>query len=156
MNKQTAFTLLVRYVKFAACTLAGTAVDMFVLWLCSDILLPKTYWAEYLLAPFLSFECAVLTNFTIAYFFVWQDRISHISTLSFLRHFGGYNLSCVSAFLVKMAILLLLESVFHWHVLLCNIVALCFSGLLNFFLNERVVFSKKRLPKPKELEKPEE
>ena len=156
MNKQTAFTLLVRYVKFAASTLAGTAVDMFVLWLCSDILLPKTYWAEYLLAPFLSFECAVLTNFTIAYFFVWQDRISHVSALSFVRHFGGYNLSCVSAFLVKMAILLLLESVFHWHVLLCNIVALCFSGLLNFFLNERVVFSKKRLPKPKEPEKPEE
>lgn len=150
MSKQSILALCIRYIKFAASTLAGTAVDMFVLWLCSDVILPKTYWAEYLLAPFLSFECAVLTNFTIAYFFVWKDRISHVSQRSYWRHFGGYNLSCVSAFLLKMAILLLWERAFHWDVLLCNIVALCFSGLLNFFLNERVVFSKKRLPKPQE------
>ena len=150
MSKQSILALCIRYIKFAASTLAGTAVDMFVLWLCSDVILPKTYWAEYLLAPFLSFECAVLTNFTIAYFFVWKDRISHVSQRSYWRHFGGYNLSCVSAFLLKMAILLLWERAFHWDVLLCNIVALCFSGLLNFFLNEQVVFSKKRLPKPQE------
>lgn len=147
MEKNTVRSLLLRYIKFAASTLAGTAVDMLVLWLCSHVLLPENYWAEYLLSPFLSFECAVLTNFTIAYFFVWKDRISQISLRSFLRHFTGYNLSCVSAFLIKMSILLVLEWAFHWDVLLCNIVALCFSGLLNFFMNEQVVFSKKRMPK---------
>ena len=136
MEKSTVRSLLLRYIKFAASTLAGTAVDMLVLWLCSHVLLPENYWAEYLLSPFLSFECAVLTNFTIAYFFVWKDRISQISLRSFLRHF-----------LIKMSILLVLERAFHWDVLLCNIVALCFSGLLNFFMNEQVVFSKKRMPK---------
>lgn len=34
---------ILRYLKFAASTLAGTAVDMLVLWLCSDVLLPDTY-----------------------------------------------------------------------------------------------------------------
>ena len=152
MNKQSVLSLLLRYIKFAASTLAGTAVDLFVLWLCADVILPKTYWAEYLLAPVLSFECAVLTNFTIAYFFVWKDRISKVSFRSYWRHFGGYNISCVSAFLLKMVILLLIERIFHWDVIWCNIVALCFSGLLNFFLNERVVFSKKRLPKQEDQE----
>ena len=156
MSKQSILALAVRYIKFAASTLAGTAVDMFVLWLCSDVILPKAYWAEYLLAPFLSFECAVLTNFTIAYFFVWKDRISKISMRSYWRHFGGYNLSCVSAFLLKMMILLLIERAFHWDVLWCNILALCFSGLLNFFLNERVVFSKKRLSQSKDNEHEQE
>ena len=147
MKKQTFWSLVVRYLKFAASTLAGTAVDMLVLWLFSDAVLPRIYWAEYLLAPAISFEFAVLTNFTIAYFVVWKDRVSHVSIVSFLRHLGGYNLSCISAFLIKMSILLLLERAFHWDVLLCNIVALCFSGLLNFFMYERVIFSQKRMPK---------
>lgn len=155
MNKQTFWALCVRYIKFAASTLAGTAVDMLVLWLCAHYLLDGSYWREYILSPFLSFECAVLTNFTIAYFAVWRDRVSQFSGRSFLRHYGGYNLSCTGAFLFKMVILLLLERVFHWDVLICNIVALCFSGLLNFFLNERVVFAKKRMPSKPEDEKKE-
>ena len=148
MNKSSLLHLGIRYIKFAVSTLAGTAVDMLVLWLCAHYLLDGSYWREYILSPFISFECAVLTNFTIAYFAVWRDRVSHFSFRSFLRHYGGYNLSCTGSFLVKLLILLLLERVFHWDVLICNIVALCFSGLLNFFLNERVVFSKKRMPKP--------
>ena len=156
MNKQTFWALCVRYIKFAASTLAGTAVDMLVLWLCAHYLLDGSYWREYILSPFLSFECAVFTNFTIAYFAVWRDRVSNYSMRSFLRHYGGYNLSCTGSFLFKMVILLLLERVFHWDVLICNIVALCFSGLLNFFLNERVVFSKKRMPHEETDDKKEE
>lgn len=143
MNKQSFRTICVRYLKFAASTIAGTIVDMAVLWLCAHILLPNTYLAEYWLSPLISFECAVLTNFVIAYFFVWNDRLSEISLRSFIRHFGGYNLSCVGAFLVKMVILLLLEHIFHWDVLLCNIIALCFSGLINFAINECIIFAKK-------------
>lgn len=134
--------LVQRYLKFLASTLAGTAVDMLVLWLCADVLLPATYGMRYILAPCLSFECAVVTNFTLAFFFVWYDRVSRVSLCSYFRHLVGYNLSCIGAFLVKMAILLLLARIFQWHVLLCNVVALCFSGLINFLMNERVVFAR--------------
>ena len=42
-----------------------------------------------------------------------------------------------------MGILLLIEKIFHWDVLICNLLALCVSGLLNFALNEWVVFGKR-------------
>lgn len=144
MNRKKIFYIGYRYIKFAASTLAGTAVDMLVLWVFAHYLLDGSYWREYILSPFISFECAVLTNFTIAYFGVWRDRISAPSFRSFMRHYAGYNLSCTGTFLVKLGLLLLLEQLFGWDVLWCNIVALCFSGLLNFTLNEKVVFRLKK------------
>ena len=142
MNRADLKLHALRYLKFVLSTLAGTAVDMLVLWLCSEVLLPATYGMKYILAPCISFECAVITNYSLAYFYVWKDRISQVSQRSYISHLVGYNLSCISAFLIKMAILLLLERLFHWHVLLCNIVALCFSGLINFLMNEKVIFAK--------------
>ena len=141
MSKSKVIELTLRYLRFAASTLAGTAVDMLVLWLCSDYLFKGNYWGEYLLSPFISFECAVLVNFTIAYFAVWKDRVSAYTFRSFCRHYAGYNLSCTGTFLLKMCVLLLIERFSGgWDVLICNILALCISGILNFVLNETVVF----------------
>ena len=39
---------------------------------------------------------------------------------------------------------LLLERLFSWDVLWCNLTAMCFSGLINFTLNEKVVFRLKK------------
>lgn len=137
--------IIIRYLKFAASTLAGTAVDMLVLWLCSHYLFKGHYWGEYLLSPFISFECAVLTNFVLAYFSVWRDRVSAHTFRSFFRHYAGYNLSCTSTFLIKMGALLLIERFSGgWDVLICNILALSVSGIVNFVLNEHVIFKKKK------------
>ncbi|MBO6306805.1 MAG: GtrA family protein [Paludibacteraceae bacterium] len=134
----------IRYLRFAASTLAGTAVDMLVLWLCSRYLFKGHYWGEYLLSPFISFECAVLTNFVLAYYSVWKDRVSVYDVRSFFRHYAGYNLFSSSTFLVKMGVLLLIERFSGgWDVLVCNLLALCVSGFVNFVLNEHVVFRKK-------------
>ena len=135
----------IRYLRFAASTLAGTAVDMVVLWVCSHYLFKGYYWGEYLLSPFISFECAVLVNFALAYFAVWKDRISARNLRSFFRHYAGYNLSCTGTFLLKMVVLLFIErSSGGWDVLICNILALCVSGILNFALNEMLVFKRKK------------
>ncbi len=134
---------IVRLVSFSASTLVGTAVDMLVLWLLSDFAL-TTYMGEYLLSPLISFECAVLANFVVAYFVVWRDRVKKRSLKSFLRHFAGYNLSCVGGFVIKMCFLLLVEHLFAWDVLWCNLTALMFSGLFNFAMNEWVVFRPKK------------
>ena len=64
--------------------------------------------------------------------------------ISFLRHFAGYGISSLGGFLVKMGLLLLIEKIFHWDVLICNLLALCFSGLVNFAMNEWVVFGKRK------------
>jgi putative flippase GtrA len=54
-----------------------------------------------------------------------------------------YNASATATFIVKLGILLLFEVVFGWHVVFCNLAALCISGLLNFSMGEWVVFRKK-------------
>ena len=135
----------IRYLRFLLSTLAGTAIDMLVLWLCSDYLFKGYYWGEYLLSPFISFECAVLVNFALAYFAVWKDRISARNLRSFLHHYAGYNLSCTGTFLLKIVVLLFIErSSGGWDVLICNILALCVSGILNFALNEMLVFKREK------------
>lgn len=145
MSKSKIKELVNRYLRFAASTLAGTVVDMCVLWLCSHYLFKGYYWGEYLLSPFISFECAVLVNFVLAYFAVWKDRISARNLRSFFRHYAGYNLSCTGTFLFKIVVLLFIErSSGGWGVLICNILALCVSGILNFALNEMIVFKRKK------------
>ena len=145
MSRNRLKQIVIRYLRFAFSTLAGTAVDMLVLWLCSDYLFKGHYWGEYLLSPFISFECAVLTNFVLAYYSVWRDRVSAHTFRSFFRHYAGYNLSCTGTFLFKMGALLLIERFSGgWDVLVCNILALCFSGIVNFVLNEHVVFKEKK------------
>lgn len=144
MSKKNVWKTLLRYVEFSLSTLLGTGVDMLVLWVCSDRLLHGSYVGENIVSPFISFEFAVLTNFTVAYFFVWKDRVTQRSVVSFFRHYGGYNLSCTGVFLIKMCFLLLIQYVSKWDVLLCNLLALCVSGLVNFALNEWVIFRKKK------------
>lgn len=132
-----------RLAKFSASTLAGTVVDMVVLWIFKQFVFKGWYYGEYMISPVISFFFALLTNFSLAYFIVWKDRVSKRSLRSFLRHFAGYGLTSTGGFLVKMGIILLIEKIFHWDVLICNLLALCVSGLLNFALNEWVVFGKR-------------
>lgn len=139
------FQQIIRFAAFSASTLVGTAVDTLVLWLCSHYLLQGTYWGENLLSPAISFECAVVANYLVAYFGVWRDRITEHTRSAFWRRFVTYNASCVAGFLVKMVFLLF----FKWllsglDVVWCNLIALCFSGLFNYALNEFLVFRKKK------------
>lgn len=136
-----------RFAEFSASSLLGTAVDTVVLWVFSKWVF-STYAGQYLISPAISFECAALTNFIVAYFLIWKDRISARTRRSFLRHFAGYNISCLGAFLVKMFFLLLIQKLFQWNVVWCNLLALCVSGGLNFILNEKVVFRRKKALPP--------
>jgi putative flippase GtrA len=133
-----------RFAEFSASSLLGTAVDTAILWVFSKWVF-HTYAGQFLISPAISFECAVLTNFIVAYFLIWKDRISARTRRSFLRHFAGYNISCLGAFIVKMIFLLLIQRLFKLNVIWCNLLALCVSGGLNFILNEKVVFRRKNI-----------
>lgn len=134
--------ILLNYIKFAVFTLCGTTVDMLLLWVCSHYLFTD-YFGQYILSPSISFEGAVLTNYVVACHFVWHNRVSGESLKYKVLRFFGYNVSCLSGFAVKMGFLLLLQRLFAWDVLICNIVALVFSGLFNFVIQEFVVFRTK-------------
>lgn len=138
---------LVRYAKFAGTSVVGSIVDTLVLWLLSDLIFTRGYWGEYIISPLISFQCAVAVNYMISYFYVWKDRTrkrSDASIRRFFRLYGAYNLSSSVVFLFRLGALLLIERFFGWDVVICNLVAMCFTGIINFAINNLVIFKKKK------------
>lgn len=131
---------LVRFLKYSGTSLAGTLVDTLVLWILSDLVFTKGYWGEYVVSPAISFQCAVVTNFLISYFYVWKDRKK---TRNPFLTFLYYDLSCTAVFLLRLGFLLLVELIFGWDVVICNLVAMCVTGIINFVMNNRVIFRKR-------------
>ena len=138
---------LIRYAKFAGTSVVGSIVDTLVLWLLSDLIFTRGYWGEYIIPPLISFQCAVAVNYMISYFYVWKDRTrkrSDASVRRFFRLYGAYNLSSSVVFLFRLGALLLIERFFGWDVVICNLVAMCFTGIINFAINNLVIFKKKK------------
>ena len=138
---------LIRYAKFAGTSVVGSIVDTLVLWLLSDLIFTRGYWGEYIISPLISFQCAVTVNYMISYFYVWKDRTrkrSDASIRRFFRLYGAYNLSSSVVFLFRLGALLLIERFFGWDVVICNLVAMCFTGIINFAINNLVIFKKKK------------
>ena len=138
---------LIRYAKFAGTSVVGSIVDTLVLWLLSDLIFTRGYWGEYIISPLISFQCAVAVNYMISYFYVWKDRTrkrSDASIRRFFRLYGAYNLSSSVVFLFRLGVLLLIERFFSWDVVICNLVAMCFTGIINFAINNLVIFKKKK------------
>lgn len=135
--------IALRFPKFVLVNVSGTVVDTAVLWLLSSHVF-HSYAGEYVLSPLISFECAVFTNFCLSFFFIWKDRVEDGGLKLFFRKSLFYNLSCTMTFLLKMGFLLLFELLFGWHVVICNLAALCISGIVNFSMGEWVIFRKRR------------
>ena len=138
---------LVRYAKFAGTSAVGSIVDTLVLWLLSDLVFSRAYWGEYIISPLISFQCAVAVNYMISYFYVWKDRTRKrpdASARRFFKLYGAYNLSNSAVFLFRLGILLLIERFTGWDVVICNLVAMCFSGIINFAINNQLIFKKKK------------
>lgn len=131
---------LVRFLKYSGTSLAGTLVDTLVLWILSDLVFTKGYWGEYVVSPAISFQCAVITNFLISYFYVWKDREK---TRNPFLTFLYYDISCTAVFLLRLGFLLLVECIFGWDVVICNLVAMCVTGIINFIMNNQVIFRKR-------------
>lgn len=138
---------LIRYAKFAGTSLIGSVVDTLVLWLMSDLVFTRGYWGEYIISPMISFQCAVAVNYTISYFYVWKDRTRKrpdASVRRFFRLYAVYNLSNSMVFLFRLGVLLLIERFSGWDVVFCNLTAMCFSGIINFTINNLLIFKKKK------------
>lgn len=138
-----AIELLRRFPKFIGANAIGTLVDTIVLWLFSHFLF-ESYIGEYIISPIISFECAVFSNFVFSFFFVWRDRRYRNQRKAFIHKYLIYNISSSAVFLLKMGILLIIEAISGWDVVICNLSALCISGLINFSLGEWVIFRKKK------------
>ena len=128
-----------RIPKYVLVSAAGTVVDTAVLWLVSHHIF-HSFAGEYLLSPFISFECAVLFNFICSFFLIWKDRMDIGNARAFMSRYLLYNLSCTMTFLLKMGLLLFFKFLFGLDVVICNLTALCVSGIVNFVMSDRVIF----------------
>ena len=133
--------LVKRFPKFVGVNAIGTIIDTAVLWLFSHFVFDG-YVGEYVISPVISFECAVVSNYLFSYFGVWRERRS---AGSFVLKYIMYNISSSLVFTMKLGVILLLERLFGWNVVICNLTALCLSGLINFSLSEWVIFRKKQV-----------
>ena len=141
------------FVMFVLTSSAGTVVDLGVHWLLSNFVFKGNYWGSYWIAPTISFELAAMTNFVIAYYFLWKDRVTYHGARSFWRHFAAYNVTTLGAYLIKLVAMQAIHFLFvkmNWmqdssfEPVVCNLLGLCFSGSFNFVMNEFVIFNKKK------------
>jgi putative flippase GtrA len=133
-----------RFFKFSSSTILGTVVDTSVLFVLSEWVF-ASYAGEYLLSPTISFEAAVINNYLFSYFWVWKTRVPRTGA-DFFRRFVLYNLNTALVFAGKLGVLVLINLLTGLHVVLCNLLALLVSGLANFFLQDRVIFSSEGVP----------
>ena len=143
--------LLEKFVMFALTSSVGTIVDLGLHWVLSTYAFRGNYWGSFWIAPTISFEVAAIANFCIAYFFVWKERISQRNARSFFRHLAAYNAACIGAYVLKLLAMQGFHFLFvsvNWlqettiEPVLCNLLALCFSGGFNFVMSEFVIFNK--------------
>ena len=141
-----------KFIVFSLTSVACTVVDLGLHWILSKFAFEGSYWGSFWIAPTISFEVATLTNFFIAYYWVWKERVSKPGSLrSLVRHCIAYNATCVGGYLIKLAAM----QGFHFlcvsqgwfqelsvEPVLCNMLGLCFSGCFNFVMNEFVIFNK--------------
>ena len=145
--------ILLKFAMFSVTSVAGTIVDLVLHWALSAYVFRGNYWGSFWVAPTISFEMSAITNFLIAYFFVWKERISQRTVRSFWRHFAAYNAATIGAFLIKLMAMQGFHFLFvslgwllawSFEPALCNLLGMCFSGVFNFYMSEFVIFNKKK------------
>ncbi len=132
--------MLVKITKFTIRGIAGAVVDTSVLWVLTTFLF-HSYFTTYILAPSISYEVGILFAYIICYFWIWNHRVHH-NRKDFFRRIPAYNIAALVSFGVKMVMLITVERIFHFHVVICNLLALSVSGSINFFASEMIIFKK--------------
>ncbi|MBO4585726.1 MAG: GtrA family protein [Bacteroidales bacterium] len=153
MKERSFKEVLTKLLLFMVTSVAGTTVDLLLHWILSYYVFEGNYWGSYWVAPVISFELSTMTNFVIAYYFVWKERITYRGARSFWRHFGAYNAACCGAFAIKIVLMQGLHFLFvslgwfqeySFEPVLCNFIAMAISGLFSFYMSEFVIFNKKK------------
>lgn len=155
MKAQKEHTGFVRFFIFTMTRNIGTAADCAVLWVLVEYVFDG-YFLENIVSPTISFEIATFINFLTSFYWVFYNRMSTQTQESFFRRFLKFNLSAVMGFGIKMILLLLCKTIFGWHIVICNVIALTLSGLFNYFIADLWVFKKNKKANTPEIKPTEE
>lgn len=120
-----------KLVRYAFSTIGGISAETLLLWVLAHYVWRDWEVGISIIAPTLSFELCLLVNYCTAKYLVWRDRKSSL---------WRFHISNISVFIVKMMFLVALRYFSGVDIVLCNIAAMGVAGLINFVLNDRIVF----------------
>ena len=131
-----------RFVRFNVVAALGIGVRLLVAWaLVSGLGL------HYLVGTTLAIEASVLHNFFWHLHWTWGSAGARSSRRRaaptnhvFFRCVAFHASNGLVSFLGAMVLMPFLVGSLGLHHLLANFIAICFTGLLNFFLGDRLVF----------------
>jgi putative flippase GtrA len=125
-------TILLRWVKFNAVGATGVLVQTLTL-----ALLLKVSGMHYLAATALAVEASVLNNFVWHRKWTWADRPRSNAAITLLR----FNLTAGAMSLAgNLALMWLFVSAAGLGAMRANLIAILICSVINFMLNDRLVF----------------
>jgi len=140
MNKKGS---IVRFGKYAMFSLAGTVTDILVIWLFSHLVFPEWKLVQSVFSTMLATECQIIVTFIVSAMFVWGDIMKGKRKRAKFGHFLAFNASFVVVFFFKYFIQLFFAKDIGLDVVLAELIALTISGVLNFLMNNYIIFKKK-------------
>lgn len=120
-----------RLVRYFVSTMGGIVAELILIWVLAHVVWPNWEIGVNIVAPTLGFELCLLVNYSAVRYFVWRDRYSSL---------WRFHVSNASVYVVKMIILLAIRYFAGVEIVLCTILATAMAGIINFVLNDRVVF----------------
>ena len=130
--------MLKRFAKFVAISFIGGGIDMLMVWLLTTYAF-DTYFTDVILAPLISFECAVIVGFTFSWFLIWNDRVGG-GVGEYFRRMLMYNISNLGVFGIRLLLVILLQRLVPQYLVLCNLIARMLAGVVNFIIIDKVIF----------------
>jgi putative flippase GtrA len=121
----------IRFIRFNVVAVLGIGVRLLIAWaLVSGLGL------HYLVGTTLAIEASILHNFFWHLHWTWGRSVDHV----FFRCVAFHASNGLVTFLGAMVLMPMLVGSLGLHHLVANFIAICFTGLLNFYLGDRLVF----------------
>jgi len=133
--------LVGRFVSFFLANIPGTLVDLGICWLLSTWVF-HNYFGCYVVSPVVSSLCGSLVSFYVFYKVIWRDRVSEDSEATVWKRLLAFLSSTSTTFMLRIGLIQLVQVAFLVSPVVCNLVSMVFSGILNFVLDDKLVFKK--------------
>lgn len=137
-----------RFLKFGTVGASGIVINQGVLYVAQEYIFHVSHvqgevdWLRLNLSLGMAIFFATLNNFFWNRLWTWADRKQHYER-PMLTQFGQYTLSCGLSIVLQVAFTNLLAP--HIYYLIANLIAIVFTSVLNFLLNDLWTFGRLKL-----------
>mgnify|MGYP001002094503 CR=1 FL=1 len=138
---------LARFLKFLLVGASGFAVNAGVYLLLKELSREELFLR--VIAPFVSFEISIYSNYCIYHHWVWRDRRKETRREYWLA-FLHYNIAAGFGFLIIIAVMNLAIALVPWfradsgRYIFANLAGAAVAAVFNFLATDRIVFRRKK------------